>query len=200
MWPAGGIATLGSELEPIRLSSEPTRGVVRRILAGSNPGQDPQPDGGGTIGPFRKLMAAVALVAIAGCAPKSVLGPVPPDPSNVSAIRVTPIAPAEGAPYEVTEQAASIASSAAFSKRGWWEARGRALEPLYRLDFLEGTRVVATYWLGTNSHPPEFPCYSICSGWWVGASTASGTFDPTRYRGLTSATYFPLVSDLEGPL
>lgn len=146
---------------------------------------------------FQKLMAVVALVGIAGCGPReSVPGPLPPDPSAVSVIRVTPIAPAEGAPYEVSERVSSIASSAAFSEYGWVAARGRDLEPLYRLDFLDGMRTVAVYWLGANSHPPEFPCYSFCSGWWIGASTATGTLDPTRYTGLTSGLYLPLVSDL----
>lgn len=146
-----------------------------------------------------KLLAVVVLAGIAGCMPPPVAGPPPPDPAAVSSVRVTPLAPAEGAPYEISERVASNASAAAFSAHGWSAARDRDLQPLYRLDLLDGKRIVAVYWLGTNSHPPRFPCYRLCSGWWIGGSTAAGEFDATRYKGLVSSIYLPLMIDLRLP-
>ena len=133
--------------------------------------------------------------AIAGCS-REVPGPEPPDPAILSAVRVTRIVPVEDKPYDVLDEAESIASSWALSEYGWVEARGRTLEPIYRLEFVSGTDIVAVYWLGTNAHPPRFPCYAICSGWWIGASTATGELDTTRYKGLTSTHYFHLLGDL----
>ena len=141
-------------------------------------------------------MAAALLAGTAGCMPPPVAGPALPDSAAVSSIRVTPIGPAEGAPYEVSDGVAAIVSSRALSEHGWSAARGRDLAPLYRLDPMDGSRVVAVYWLGANSHPPRFPCYALCSGWWIGGSTEAGTFDATRYSGLTSGASFPLLDGL----
>ncbi|HAR42260.1 MAG TPA: hypothetical protein DCS07_06465 [Bdellovibrionales bacterium] len=146
------------------------------------------------------LIVVVFLGGFVGCtATTPMLGPSPPHPSEVSSIRVVPITPAEGAPYDISDRVASIVSSYAFSEQGWTPSKGRVLAPLYRLDFIKGPKTVAVYWLGTNSHPPEFPCYSLCSGWWVGSSTAAGALDSTRYKGLTSSTYLYLLRDLERP-
>jgi hypothetical protein len=90
-------------------------------------------------------------------------------------------------------------SSYAFSEQGWVASQGRSLEPMYRLAFVNGTKVVAVYWLGANSYPAEFPCYSLCSGWWVSSSAAGGALDRTRYKGLTSSTYLYLLRDLQVP-
>jgi hypothetical protein len=150
---------------------------------------------------YPRIAGVIALVsAIAACvATAPVSGPVPPGPSEVSSIKVVPIPPAEGSARDVSDQAVPILSSAALSPDGWVASEGRALEPLYRLDFIDGTKVVAVYWLGANSHPPRFPCYSLCSGWWIGGSTAAGTLDPARYKGLTSSSYFYLLRYLRVP-
>lgn len=109
------------------------------------------------------------------------------------------MAPATGEPFDVFKAASSIASSSALSEYGWVAAQGRPLEPLYRLDLMDGTETVGVYWLGTNAHPPRFPCYALCSGWWVGGSAASGELDATRYKGLVSSEYYDLLNDLSLP-
>lgn len=148
---------------------------------------------------FVHLLITV-VVFFGGCTTTPpLLGPTPPQPSDVSSVRVISIAPAQGEPYSISDRVASIVSSYAFSEQGWTPSKGRVLAPLYRLDFLEGAKVVAVYWLGANSHPPEFPCYSLCSGWWVGSSTSAGALDSTRYKGLTSSTYLYLLPDLRVP-
>lgn len=143
------------------------------------------------------LSIVVVVAAVVGCTQR-VPGPLPPDPANLSAVRVTPIAPAEGEPYEVAG-ATSVASIRALSESGWVAAGGRRLAPLYRLDLMDGAQIVAVYWLGTNAHPPQFPCYRLCSGWWIGGSTTAGEFDTTRYKGLTSVHYVYLLADLRVP-
>jgi hypothetical protein len=91
----------------------------------------------------------------------------------------------------------SIFESGAFSDRGWIRAVNRNLIPGYRIDFLNGETVTAVYFLGTNSYPPEFPCYWFCSGWWLGAPTNTGQFDRDRYKMLAESVYLRLVRDLE---
>ena len=90
----------------------------------------------------------------------------------------------------------SIVNSGALSSAGWVESRGRELLPLYRLDLLGDNGLQATYWLGTNAYPGLFPCYSLCTGWWVASSRADGTLDDSRHKGLTSSTYFYFLADL----
>lgn len=142
------------------------------------------------------VLTALALFGtLLGC-PATIPGPTRPLASDVSSIRVIPIAPSRAVPHDVSDRVPSIVSSYAFSEQGWTASQGRVLKPQYRLDFLKGSQIVAVYWLGTNSDPPELPCYTLCTGWWVGASTEAGAFDGRRYKGLPDAVYFPLLRDL----
>ena len=142
------------------------------------------------------------LLLMLGCAENTtVVGPEPPDASVVSRVQLTRLLPTPGEPQLISDPVtvSSIVGSGAFATWGWVAGSGRELIPQYRLELLGENRVEAIYFLGTNSYPPKFPCYSFCSGWWVGTSQQDGSFDATRYRGLTSVWYFPLVDGLGIP-
>jgi hypothetical protein len=117
---------------------------------------------------------------------------------TVTRITVTALDQPVAAPAIVSERnaIAAIASSWAFSQHGWSPAEGRELLPRYRIE-LEGEGMPpAVYWLGTNSYPPRFPCYSWCTGWWVSPSLPSGELDASRYKGLPDAVALPLFRHL----
>jgi hypothetical protein len=141
---------------------------------------------------------AVGVVGLAGCVPvsQSVSGPVPPSTQRVSKIQVAPLL--EGGSKVISASAMSAASWAAFDQRGWSESHS-PLEPLYQIVLMDGETVQAVYWLGANSHPPRFPCYQFCSGWWLAGSTASGLVESSRYKGLPDSVYFFLLRDLQLP-
>jgi hypothetical protein len=90
----------------------------------------------------------------------------------------------------------AIARSCALSEVGWSSSRSRELLPQYRVDLVRREGGPITYWLGTNAHPPRFPCYALCSGWWIASSTASGVIDASRYKGLPDSVYPYLLQDL----
>ena len=145
----------------------------------------------------RGLMGLV--VAIAACAQLAfVEGPSRPDVAAISSIVITALESDEQKPRAVNDptKVQAILSSPAFSKAGWVRAGGRQLVPLYRIDLRARQGVAAVYWLGTNSHPPEFPCYALCSGWWLAASGPSGDLDHTRYKQLPDSASLLLVRDL----
>ena len=151
---------------------------------------------------LRLAVLCGVILAAAGCVHLAdEPGPPAPNAERTVAVQVTSLPPAEPLNKSISDQAriGSIAKSYAVSESGWWEARGHKLLPLYRIDFVEqdGSRV--TYWLGTNSYPGSFPCYAICSGWWVAPSSADGAIDDSRFKGLTSITYFDFLHDLEIP-
>jgi hypothetical protein len=147
---------------------------------------------------FRLVVVAFTLLA-SGCVIRDALpGPAPPAAGQVAEVRVTSMPPAD-APSRIIsdpERVRSIAQSHNISSDGWWQARGRELLPLYRIDLVGKDGSLATYWLGTNNHPARFPCYAICSGWWISPSTADGKIDETRYRGMTSTMYFSFLHAL----
>ena len=150
----------------------------------------------------RLAVLIAVVVAAVGCVHRAVEpGPPPPTAERIVEVRVTSLPPADPLGKSISDQGKirSIANSGALSQEGWWEARGRRLLPLYRIDFVDQAGARLTYWLGTNSYPASFPCYAICSGWWIAPSSESGALDDTRYRGLTSATYFYFLHDLEIP-
>lgn len=152
----------------------------------------------------RPRFAIMVMLAISifytGC-PKytTISGPMRPDTSLVTSVRVTELVPTSLELSTISDHSRvlSIVESGAFSDRGWIAAVNRNLIPGYRLDLLKGETVTAVYFLGTNSYPPEFPCYWFCSGWWLGASTNTGQFDRDRYKPLTESVYLPLVRALE---
>jgi hypothetical protein len=144
----------------------------------------------------RRLLWLVPLVAVSCSYPT--LGPPPPTSPPVQEVRVEALPPAPPSAQIVSDPAKvrSIARSYAVSANGWVESHGRELLPLYRIDFVAQGELRATYWLGTNSHPPRFPCYSFCSGWWVAPSNATGAIDTSRYKGLPDSVYFYFLADL----
>lgn len=151
----------------------------------------------------RPRFAIVAMLAISihytGCQRYTTTsGPKRPDMSLVTSVRVTELIPTSHELRTISEHSRvlSIVESGAFSDRGWIAAVNRNLIPRYRLDLLKGETVTAVYFLGTNSYPPEFPCYWFCSGWWLAASTNTGQFDPDRCKLLAEGVYLPLVRAL----
>ena len=146
----------------------------------------------------RLALAACALV-LSACVIRDALPTAPPPAADgVIEIRVTSLPPAEAMSRTIRdpEKIRSLAESAAISADGWWRARGRELLPLYRIDLVSKDGGMETWWLGTNSYPARFPCYAMCSGWWLSPSVAEGRIDATRYRGMRSATYLQFLGDL----
>ncbi len=142
----------------------------------------------------------VFFVFTTSCAHASIEGPPAPQVENVSRVVVTSIKkPDLHTITDSPEAVSGIVSSWAFAQSGWQPVEGREFLPLYKIEFESAARTRLVYWLGANSHPPRFPCYSFCTGWWVAPSTATGSLDPTRYKGLADAVSFPLFRYLELP-
>ena len=142
------------------------------------------------------------LVAIAACAlVVPVEGPSPPATPTISRIVITSVESGERKSRAIGDPARirAILASYAFSMNGWIQTDARRLVPVYRIDFHSEERVASVYWLGTNSHPPEFPCYALCTGWWLAASGPSGDLDRTRYKLLPESVSLFLLRDLELP-
>jgi hypothetical protein len=146
-----------------------------------------------------RLAPVICALMLSACAIRDARPTAPPPAADaVVEIRVTSIPPAIAMSRTVSdpEKIRSVAGSGAVSAGGWWQARGRELLPLYRIDLVVKDGGVATYWLGTNSYPARFPCFAICTGWWLAPSTTDGQMDTTKFRGMTSATYLSFLANL----
>jgi hypothetical protein len=141
------------------------------------------------------------LVAFAACTVGTVAGPSPPAIPTISSVVVMPLESGEGRSRTISDPAKihAVLSSYAFSQNGWIRADAWRIVPLYRIDFRTTDRGAAVYWLGSNSHPPAFPCYALCTGWWVAASGPAGDLDRTRYKPLPDAVSPFLLRDLDLP-
>ena len=150
----------------------------------------------------RRTVVTLALsIAVLGCSGADVPGPPKLVSSRVDAVRVAKLIPVDKVLRTVTDPATvkSVAQSWALSDVTWQATEGRELIPQYRIEFLHRDTVEAVYYLGTNSYPPEFPCYSICSGWWLGSEGERHQFDDARYLGLPDSVYLYLLRDLQIP-
>jgi hypothetical protein len=145
------------------------------------------------------LLAPLAWLAT-GCAHEPTLtSPAPLPASEIQEVRITSMPPAAEFSRTVSDRQKidSLAASWLFAPTGWLPAGRRELLPLYRIALVGSQARASVFWLGANSHPPRFPCYAICSGWWIAPSAPDGGVDASRYKPLTSAMYFPLHRDLE---
>ncbi len=145
-----------------------------------------------------KLILNVNLAAsvLIGCSTETYLeGPTPSHADDVRSIEVLPLIFQDKAPISIVDEESvrAVLSSSAFASSGWELVNDKLFEPLYSIEFVQDDGPTIKYWLGTNSYPPRFPCYSFCSGWWVGAMSPQGE----RIRkGLTSSVYLYLLRDL----
>jgi hypothetical protein len=149
----------------------------------------------------RSLAWGVVFVAILGCARAGLVeGPSPPDIAIVTSIVITPLdgVARESRTFDDPARIRAILLSQAFAQQGWSPVGTRNLEPLYRIEFRVRGQGVFVYLLGSNSYPPRFPCYALCTGWWLEVTRQSEHLGP-RYKPLPEVVYFPLLRDLEIP-
>jgi hypothetical protein len=143
-------------------------------------------------------LVLLAALFVASCVQPSVLGPAPPVAGSIVEIRVTDLksTPSKVRSIDDRQKIASLINSYAVGPNGWIESGRRELPATYRVDFINQGGLQATYWLGLNGDLGIFPCYAICSGWWIAPSSAAGTIDSSRYKGLTSTMSLYLFNDL----
>ena len=120
--------------------------------------------------------------------------PAPPtlEPSAVDTVRVTDLMVLPHATRTIVASEAVAAAVRGLNHGRWWSAAGSRLVPTHRVELLRGDAVVAVFFIGPNSSLDQFPCYSLCSGWWVGVGQGSGDIDRSRYIGLADTQWFRL--------
>jgi hypothetical protein len=80
-----------------------------------------------------------------------------------------------------------------------WEENNDELRPTHRIQLLREDGSTVTYWLGTLSDPPRFPCFGFCSGFWAAASAPSGTLRPEARKILATSEQMFAVGRLLEP-
>ena len=103
--------------------------------------------------------------------------------------------PGEPSQIVVTEEEKIRSALAIFSTHGWQRPPGD-LVPQYRVQLFTAAGAPLTYWIGTFSDPPRFPCYWFCSGYWLAPSDSAGHLDRSTYKSLASSGAMFAVSDL----
>lgn len=141
------------------------------------------------------LLAVFLLFTAAGCAHGSADTLPSIDANSVTKIVVTFIRETDKTESVIENPARieQILSSGAFSTNGWEIARER-IAPHYRIDIFVKDVVVRSYVLGVNSDPPRFPCYELCTGWWIGYDDESNA--TILKKGLADTVWFQLSNDL----
>ena len=83
-----------------------------------------------------------------------------------------------------------------FSKYNWKRNNGRKFTPSYKFIIITKDKKQIDYWLGANSDLNEFPCYKLCSGWWVISSDIENKPNGKTYKSLSASSQMFLVAEL----
>lgn len=83
-----------------------------------------------------------------------------------------------------------------FSKYSWKINHSRKFTPSYKITITTHDNNHINYWLGANSDLNEFPCYRLCSGWWVISSDNENKMNGNIYKSLSASIEMYLVAEL----
>ncbi|MDH5179442.1 MAG: hypothetical protein OEZ39_02075 [Gammaproteobacteria bacterium] len=75
-----------------------------------------------------------------------------------------------------------------FSKYRWERNNGRKLTPSYKFTIITKDDKQINYWVGAYSDLNEFPCYRLCSGWWVIASDNENKMNGNIYKSISNSS------------
>ena len=149
--------------------------------------------------PSLKAMHLLLVMFLAGCArTEPVRGPSIEAESQIVKIAVEPLHPNDGSPIVLTEEKAINSVLNLFSSDGW-DKNDRELVPHYRVRLVTQAGNSFTYWIGTFSDPPRFPCFWFCSGFWLASSTPEGQIDRSIYKTLATSGQMFEVDGLLSP-
>jgi hypothetical protein len=139
-----------------------------------------------------RTLASIAIVlgtlASACTAREEVQGPPIAARVEVTSIVVSSLDSADARVLEVADPEFVEQAVAVFSPNGW-RKNDVPLIPTHRFELRGSAGTLATYWVGSFSNPPRFPCYSFCSGYWAAASTPDG--------GIVSEQIKPLATSFD---
>src|SRR5437763_8672933 len=117
------------------------------------------------------------VMLLASCArTERIKGPTISTQLPIAQIAIEPLHTKDGSPVVLTEEKTIKTALTLFSSDGCQKS-DRELVPRYRVQLITQAGNSFTYWIGTFSDPPRFPCYWFCSGFWLASSTPDGQID-----------------------
>jgi hypothetical protein len=126
-------------------------------------------------------------ILLTSCSPAPTIeGPGIDAEATIVKIIVEPLNPRSGSTVVWSEPDSFRLAHYLFSRKGW-EKSDRRLIPHYRIQIFTQAAGPITYWIGTFSDPPRFPCYQLCSGYWLASSSSDGQMDRSLFRVLASS-------------
>jgi len=151
----------------------------------------------------RTLLVALALlVVMAGTCvamvPTVVDGPGV-DGLVITEIVVTPLDPGAGPRLRFTAPRSLDNARVLFESHHWWKSSDE-LVPTHRVELLGDRGESRTYWVGTFSYPPRFPCYWFCTGYWAAALNPDGSVQTGVIKPLASSDDMFRLLDLLHPV
>ena len=133
-----------------------------------------------------RLRLVLPLVILTSACTRVVQGPVLATDPPITTILVEPLDTTTRHPVTIVDQAIIERSLYLFAGHAW-EENDDVLVPTHRIQLFRQDGSTLTYWLGSLSNPPRFPCYSFCSGWWVAAANPDGSLRPSMRHILASS-------------
>lgn len=144
------------------------------------------------------LVFAVCLsvgILLPACGPKYVEGPGIGRGVRIVKIMVEDLHAKDSAAHVITDRETIDDVGGLFSTSDW-QKPDRRLVPSHRIQLFAESGESWTYWLGTFSDPPQFPCYWFCSGFWLAASDRDSQLDRSLYKPLATSGDMITVSRL----
>lgn len=136
---------------------------------------------------FKLRLFLLPICFITSCGSNYIIGPIPPKNYNIEKAIVEQLEDKKNIKV-ITNKDDLLSVSFLLSEEGW-ENSNRSLVPRYKLTVYESNKREAIYWIGLWSYPPTFPCYSLCSGYWLAASDEGNKIDTSKYKNLASSSH-----------
>ena len=102
----------------------------------------------------------------------------------------------DAAPIIIKDLSLLKKSEYLFSKYNWRNNTDKEFTPLYKFTITTSEGKHINYWLGSNSDLDIFPCYKLCSGWWLISSDIENKPNRKIYKSLSASSHTFLVAEL----
>jgi hypothetical protein len=151
---------------------------------------------------FRVLLAIVGSllsgVLLPACGPRYIEGPGIGRETRVVKIVVEDLDSKDRSAVAITDRG-RIAQVEDLFSTSEWEKADRRLLPSHRVQVFSESGESWTYWVGTFSDPPQFPCYWFCSGFWLAGSDRNAKIDGSTHKVLATSGDMITVNRLLRP-
>lgn len=139
-----------------------------------------------------KMNLYLLILILCGCTHTNwIEGPQIFIPEDIDKITIISLNNKDNTTFTVSEHNEIQEITAIFSQYNWQVNEDIQFKPHLKIVLFNKSAETKVYWLGLYSDQSLFPCYALCSGYWLMASDSNGNVNSEIYK--TLATSFDML-------